>query len=241
MTDWNGIELPEKNIYFKDDDTVIYCADCRLVLPLLPDKSIDLVFTDPPYNVDKEYDNYKDKLTKQGYKEIIEWLFQQVWRLSGGRTVIVLGSYGKILKTWWDFIPDAKLIVVKMGAISRNTQKNMWLQFHPLLTTVPSYNLISDLWEDIRWPGEGYFFNEERFGHPAMTPERLARKVVANFSPALGTIIDPFGGVGTIAVGAKAVGRKCISIEISEEYCERAVERLRQSVMKLDTVVVAKG
>jgi hypothetical protein len=29
---WNGIELPEKNIYFKDEDVVIYCADCREIL-----------------------------------------------------------------------------------------------------------------------------------------------------------------------------------------------------------------
>ncbi len=47
--DWNGLELPEKDIYFKDDAVVIYHADCRDILPLIPDKSIDLVLTDPPY------------------------------------------------------------------------------------------------------------------------------------------------------------------------------------------------
>src|SRR3990170_4767612 len=35
--------------YFQDDDVAIYNSDCRLVLPLIPDKSIDLVLTDPPY------------------------------------------------------------------------------------------------------------------------------------------------------------------------------------------------
>lgn len=45
---WNNIELPDKNIYFQDADSRIYNADCRDILPLIPDKSIDLVLTDPP-------------------------------------------------------------------------------------------------------------------------------------------------------------------------------------------------
>jgi len=38
--------------YYRDEqaDIVIYCADCRDILPLIPDKSIDLVLTDPDYN-----------------------------------------------------------------------------------------------------------------------------------------------------------------------------------------------
>src|SRR3972149_1227293 len=38
--------------YYRDEqaDVVIYCADCRDILPLIPDKSIDLVLTDPPYS-----------------------------------------------------------------------------------------------------------------------------------------------------------------------------------------------
>src|SRR3990167_4195589 len=46
---WNNIELPDKNVFFKDEDSLIYCSDCRDILPHIPDKSIDLVLTDPPY------------------------------------------------------------------------------------------------------------------------------------------------------------------------------------------------
>ncbi len=41
--------------YYRDDAVAIYHSDCRLVLPLIPDKSIDLVLTDPPYNVGLNY------------------------------------------------------------------------------------------------------------------------------------------------------------------------------------------
>ena len=43
-------DLPQDKIYFRDDDVVIYCADCREILPKLP--KVDLVLTDPPYGID---------------------------------------------------------------------------------------------------------------------------------------------------------------------------------------------
>ena len=62
------------NPYFKDDAVVIYCTDCRLVLPLIPDKSIDLVLTDPPYNAGIDYGLYKDNLPEVEYIELLSWL-----------------------------------------------------------------------------------------------------------------------------------------------------------------------
>ncbi len=50
---WNNLEVPDKP-YYQDDAVLIYHADCRDILPLIPDKSVDLVLTDPPYGVDYE-------------------------------------------------------------------------------------------------------------------------------------------------------------------------------------------
>ncbi len=227
------LKLPKP--YYRDDAVAIYHADCRDILPLIPDKSIDLVLTDPPYNVGKDYGTYKDNLKKSEYWALASSLIQEIARLAGGNLAFVLGSYGDILRGWWNLSPEAKLIIVKMGAISRNCAKNLFLQYHCVITTVPSNIKKPDLWEDIRWPGEGYFFNEPRFGHPAMTPESLARRLASYFTPSDGITLDPFLGVGTMAVGAKIVNRKCIGIEISEKYCEVAAQRCSQSVMRLET------
>ena len=53
MSEWYesyGITKP----YYADDAVCIVHGDCREILPLIPDKSIDLVLTDPPYNIGKD-------------------------------------------------------------------------------------------------------------------------------------------------------------------------------------------
>ena len=52
---------------FKIDDIVnkVHCADCLEFMQQLPDACIDVVITDPPWNVKKDYGIYKDKLSRE--------------------------------------------------------------------------------------------------------------------------------------------------------------------------------
>jgi len=215
--------------YYQDEWVQIYKQDYWLA----PDEILgsNRLITDPPYNFGVKYDSYNDKLKARDYQLLIKRFITRANLIAGGNVVLVLGS--KILREWWNYIPQAKLIIVRMGAISNNRIKGLTLQYHPILTTVPSNTYMSDLWEDIRWPGEGYYFNEQRYGHPAMTPEKLARRLVSIFSEEGQIILDPFGGVGTIAVAAKLLNRHCKTFEISEKYCEIAAKRCSQGVFDL--------
>ena len=69
--------------------------------------------------------------------------------------------------------------------------------------------------------------NMRKFGHPAMFPEELAKRVIKLFSFRGDVVLDPFNGVGTTTVVAKKLGRKFIGIDISEDYCKKAEERLK--------------
>lgn len=69
--------------------------------------------------------------------------------------------------------------------------------------------------------------------HPTTKPLALMRDLVALFTDEDDVIIDPFMGSGTTLRAAKDLGRRAIGIEINEDYCRIAVERLRQSVMAL--------
>lgn len=68
------------------------------------------------------------------------------------------------------------------------------------------------------------------FAHPAQKPLEIMRWCMEGLEP--GTVLDPFMGSGTTLRAAKDLGHKAIGIEIEEEYCEIAVERLAQGVLE---------
>ncbi len=206
------------------DTNKIYCQDALEFALTLSDKSVKLVLTDPPYNVNKNYGNYKDNLSKRAYLDWCKELVEEWKRISENKIVVILGSV--LLKSWWDLIPNAKLIIVEHRAFSRNKKYNIHLQFHPILTTVSSNQIITDLWKDIRWPGEGYFFNEKRYGHPAMTPLKLMKRCISVFSQEGDLVYEPFLGCGTTAVAATELKRKWIATEINAGYMKIAENRL---------------
>ncbi len=71
-------------------------------------------------------------------------------------------------------------------------------------------------------------YKMKKFGHPAMFPEELAERVLRLFSFRGDVVLDPFNGVGTTCVVAKKLERRYIGIDISQEYCRKAEERLRK-------------
>lgn len=76
-------------------------------------------------------------------------------------------------------------------------------------------------------------YNMKKYGHPAMFPEELARRVIKLFTFKGDVVLDPFNGVGTTTVVAKRLGRIYLGIDISEEYCKKAEERITKEGEKL--------
>ena len=71
----------------------------------------------------------------------------------------------------------------------------------------------------------------DRFGHPAMFPEELARRVLRLFSFRGDVILDPFNGAGTTTLVAKKNGRRFMGVDISPEYCATAEQRLDEVLL----------
>ena len=71
------------------------------------------------------------------------------------------------------------------------------------------------------------------YGHPAMFPEELARRVLLLFSFRGDTILDPFCGVGTTCVAARRSGRRFVGMDVSDTYCMTATKRLSDVPMSL--------
>lgn len=73
--------------------------------------------------------------------------------------------------------------------------------------------------------------------HPARFPEQFARELIAPFSDAGDTILDPFMGSGTTGVAAVKLGRKFIGIEIEPKYFDIACRRIEEALKQPDFFV----
>ncbi|WP_275739059.1 site-specific DNA-methyltransferase [Halorhabdus sp. SVX81] len=78
--------------------------------------------------------------------------------------------------------------------------------------------MFRQLWDDIK--------GERQTDHPAPFPAELAERLVRMFSFVGDTVLDPFAGSGSTAVGASRCGRDSISVELEEEYFDVAKDRL---------------
>jgi len=69
--------------------------------------------------------------------------------------------------------------------------------------------------------------------HPTQKPVTLLRRIIELWTKPDDLIVDPFGGSGTTARAAKDLGRRSITIEIEERYCQAAKARLAQEALPL--------
>lgn len=67
--------------------------------------------------------------------------------------------------------------------------------------------------------------------HPTEKPVALLGPLISYSCPPGGIVVDPFMGSGSTLDAARSLGRRAIGIEISEEFCARAANRLRQKVL----------
>lgn len=237
----------------------IITGDVLEVMAQIPDNSIHLAITSPPYNVGKNYDNHNDSMD---YQEYLDWL-ERVWRetkrvlVPGGRFALNIAPTG--IK---DFVPihhDFTNQMRKIGMKFRTEivwykqtmlKRTAWGSFkspaNPHIVPSWEYVLIFTKEKD-RLDGnpknaditkqefmdfsDGFWRIQpetKRNGHPAPFPEELIYRLIKFYSYKGNSILDMFGGTGTVAVVAYKTGRHFIHIDISEEYNDVAKKRVNK-------------
>ena len=210
-------------------DIDLRLGDCLEILPTLPDNSVDAVITDPPYNVGKDYGTYKDNLPPDSYKQFMINVIGEARRISNNNIVFYVG--GKLTSLFCELIPDAHLIIVMKRAIGAMSG-NYFLQYHSMFSTIKPITKTKDLWDDVRLPGEGYFYREKRYDHPGQTSCILTKKII-NIYVSEGVILDPFAGIGTTGVACVQTGRNFIGIEIDKDYFAVAEKRISEAQLQM--------
>lgn len=238
----------------------IIVGDSEEILKKLPDNSIDLIFTSPPYNFGLDYENHKDGVNWNEYFDKLFRIFKECIRVLkyGGRIVVnvqpLFSDYIPVHHIISNFFMENKLIwkgEILWEKHNYNCKYTAWGSWKS-----PSNPYLKYTWEFLEVFSKGTLkhhgkkenaditadefkkwvyakwdiapeYNMKKYGHPAMFPEELAERVIKLFSFRGDVVLDPFGGVGTTCVIAKRLGRKYICIDISDEYCKKAEERLK--------------
>jgi site-specific DNA-methyltransferase (adenine-specific) len=199
----------------------IILGDALTVLRDWPDKCIDLIVTDPPYNVGIDYGaGTNDK--RLDYMDWVRDWFMELRRLS--RTVLI--TTGQVNAANYAIIEKWKWLLYWYKPAAMGRSPVGFCNGEPILMWGDGSTVGVDVIIAPIVPDAGLN------GHPCPKPIDWAKKQIALF-PKHNIILDPFAGSGTTLVAAKQLGRKFIGIEIEPKYVEICKQRLAQEVLSL--------
>ena len=238
--------------YYEQDGITIYHGDCRMFLPQL--SPVDHVLTDPPYSEHvhgksmRGADGWKGDISETrdlGFDALTPQLLGRVARWCSWNVRRWVGVFSDVESThlWREALAVEEMEYVrtafwhKVGGAPQFTGDRPAVACEAITLCHPQGRK--------RWNGGGkagiysvpIVLNRgasatEYRCHTTQKPEELMAQLVADFSDLGELILDPFMGSGTTLVAAKRLGRKAIGIELNEQYCETAAQRLRQGALE---------
>ncbi len=217
----------------------IYCIDALEGLKQLEDNSIDLVVTDPPYNIGKDFKN--ENLSEIEYIKFLSPILDELARvIKPKHSVIIFFDNGKNLPLFWKCLFNSKLVFQKGCTMYKPNDCSM--PHNRILRTSEVFYVLSKT-PELCHSGEKYIHDclimnhgsKEDFYHPSVKDLKTIKEIVLSHSCIGETVLDPFSGSGTTLVTCKKLERDFIGFEISAEYCEIANKRLSSTyVVKKD-------
>ncbi len=206
----------------------IITGDARELSHAIPDNSIDLIFTDPPYH-------------KQ-YLHLYEWLAVEASRVlkPGGFLLTYAGNVHKYdvmhylvhgqLTYFWDYI------TVHSGMGTMVWNRKTVARHKSILAFVKGEGKPRTAVLGL-WTGTG---SDKRY-HTWGQDESTARYYIDCFSSSGDLIWEPFAGGGTTLVACKVLGRNFIAYEICPEAAEIARKRLEITQPLLPSIAAEQG
>jgi len=224
----------------------------------LPDGTVALMVTSPPYNVGKDYD---DDLSLEEYLGLLERVFTETYRVleAGGRVAINVANVGRkpylplnqhvaAMLSDIGYLLRGEIIWKKAKSAGGSTAWGSWQSAkNPTLRDVHEYVIVACKESFHRQrKGDDTITREDfldatvsiwdirpesarRLGHPAPFPIELPRRLIELYTFDGDLVLDPFLGAGTTAMAARDAGRHYVGYEINKDYVNLALERLAAS------------
>ena len=265
-------------------------GDCIIEMGKLPESTVDLVVTSPPYNVGIDYDSHDDRMTMEDYWEFTEQWLSKSYRLlkddgriavnipyevnvqdRGGRILFMAEFWGIMKKVGFQFYGLVDLNENSPHR-SKTTAWGSWMSpsshyiYNPKECVILAYkkDRIKKVKGEPQWVGkpiktvdeEGVlkvkmvyeeedkkefmslvygqwdYFADTRQQTKATFSMDIPLKAIKILSYRNDVVMDPFCGSGTTVAAAEIEHRRWIGIELSENYCKVARERVQHFVDK---------
>lgn len=215
--------------YYQDSHCTIYHGDCRAICENIPDSSIDMIFTDPPYL--KKYLYLYEWLAKEGARMLKTDKFLMAYAGAYWKDEI-MSMLRCRLNYFYDFILHHKgntTILWPRKIISGYKSVLCYQKGERGKPTTTVLGLFTGLGGDKRF-------------HKWGQSEILVDYYLRCFTKPGDTVLDPFCGAGTVGAVCKYLNRKSISIEIDPNEAENAklritnqhpAQRIKQEVLAL--------
>lgn len=225
--------------YYADELVTIYHGRCEAVLSSIDPSGVDLVLTDPPYGVgvDTDYNGRgrgkpSAKSTHVGRSRIAKAnTFPPVAgddepfdpaHLLRYRRLVLWGA-----NHYADKLPPSPSWLVWDRVSGGSATADAELAWTNLGGTIRQFQY--------QWNGACRAGEKHTHGmHPTQKPVALMRWIIERHTKPGDLVLDPYMGSGPVAQACRETGRRYIGIELVEDYCVRALSRLRQQSFDLE-------
>ncbi len=248
-----------------NNDCTLLHGDCVAKLSTIANESVDLILTDPPYNLGIFMKNREtnlgalrenhfvasdwDNLTQQEWEKCLLSFFKESARIIKKRgSIIVFMSIIKVetvieIAEKCGFYYKTTGIWHKKNPMPRNMNLHFinsteaWIYFTYGSKTGTFNNNGEAIHDFIETPTIG--LSEKKYGkHPTQKPERLMDFFVTLLSNEGDLVLDPFMGSGSTGVSALKNNRRFCGIELNDKYFELAEKRMHFGKHKIESDVI---
>lgn len=233
---------------------VLHCADCLDVMRKMPDRSVDLVVTSPPYNLLNTtggwakntkgslwassalrtgYEGHDDNMPHDQYVAWQRECLTEMMRLIPDTGAIFYNHkwrvQGGLLQDRSDIVSGfpVRQIIIWNRKSGMNFNAGYFQPTYEVIYLIAKKRFKLAPKSNVL--GDVWEFMEERDNdHPAPFPFQLPYRCISSTSAKV--VLDPFMGSGTTGLAARQLERKFIGIEKSSTYYTNAVKRLSAEV-----------
>ena len=223
----------------------LYNDDCLDILKNIPTASIDLVVTDPPYEVSASNGggicNSVMHLNKS-LKSLVDLNIDNGYDFDNVNRELIRVMRNINIYLWCNKLQIPRYFNLYVNELKCKFDIIRWEKTNPLPTYHNKYLTDTEFCLYFRNGGycspnsyedaKTYFVapinakDKKLWKHPTIKPLEIIERLVRNSSRPGETVLDPFMGSGTTGVACRNLGRDFIGCEISQEYFNIAKERI---------------